>query len=195
MRPSCDTHNTSAGSGDTLAMVMSALLPLFALLLPALLPAPANVIVVVDMDVALPGIQSSVTVPPTQAAVYLFDPLGTRTLWGMGYIRGLDRGIAFGHVPGIQNFGAVGSLIPAAFGRGTLIAYDLAERSAVHLAVHDATGRLIRVLVEEPGMSPGRHVTSWDGRDIRGKEMPAGVYFYRLDAGGRWMTRRVVRAW
>ena len=60
--------------------------------------------VIVDMDADTPGIQSTVTVPACTAvvhevAVYIIDPLHERTLWSIGYVGGLDRGIALGHMP------------------------------------------------------------------------------------------------
>lgn len=60
--------------------------------------------VIVDMNVQEPGIQSMVAVhacsPRVQTvAVYIRDPLQQRTLWSIGYLGGLDRGISFGHMP------------------------------------------------------------------------------------------------
>jgi hypothetical protein len=74
--------------------------------------------VVVDMDASTPGFQSNVNVPPGQTAVediavFIFDPLGKRSLWGIGYIGAIDRGFAFGHVPDNQNAGSVQSLTAA----------------------------------------------------------------------------------
>ncbi|MCC6660898.1 MAG: hypothetical protein IT437_08430 [Phycisphaerales bacterium] len=71
-------------------------------LCPGAVPGP--VLVVVDMDAARPGVQSSITVPPGTTvvpgvAVFIYDPEGTRSLQGIGYIGALDRGIAFGHTP------------------------------------------------------------------------------------------------
>jgi len=60
--------------------------------------------VIVDMDAPAPGMQSTVVVPAGTTvvqgvAVYIRDPLGARSLWSIGYLGGLDRGIAFGHMP------------------------------------------------------------------------------------------------
>jgi hypothetical protein len=73
----------------------------------SLLAGPARdvpVEVIVDMDALTPGVQSAVIVPAGTTAVqgvavYIRDPLGTRTLWSIGYLGGFDRGIAFGHMP------------------------------------------------------------------------------------------------
>jgi hypothetical protein len=73
--------------------------------------------VLLDMDAATPGIQSSVQVLPCTSvvegiAVYIVDPLGTRQIFSIGYLGGLDRGIALGHVPAPGNAGAVTALAP-----------------------------------------------------------------------------------
>jgi len=74
--------------------------------------------VVVDMDAEQPGIQSSVTVHActttvSSVAFYVVDPLGERTLWSIGFIGGVDRGISFGHMPDENsNHGSVITMIP-----------------------------------------------------------------------------------
>jgi hypothetical protein len=65
---------------------------------------PPPVQVIVDMDANTPGFQSSVRVSPCAAgvegiAVWVIDPLGSRTMYSIGYVGGIDRGIAFGHMP------------------------------------------------------------------------------------------------
>ena len=37
-----------------------------------------------------------------------------------------------------------------------------------------------------------RHEVVWDGSDAAGRQMPASVYFYRIDAGGWSETRRMM---
>ncbi|MEW6249687.1 MAG: hypothetical protein AB1716_03510 [Planctomycetota bacterium] len=63
--------------------------------------------VVVDMNLAAPGFQSVVSIPPLveqrhDIGVFIFDPAGPgspHTFWSIGFIGGVDRGIAFGHMP------------------------------------------------------------------------------------------------
>jgi flagellar hook assembly protein FlgD len=38
----------------------------------------------------------------------------------------------------------------------------------------------------------GVHSVEWDGRDDRGVQVSSGVYWYRLEAGGRSEVRRMV---
>jgi hypothetical protein len=46
------------------------------------------------------------------------------------------------------------------------------------------TGRKIATVVDRE-LPAGRHAATWDRRDSSGNEVAAGVYFYRLEAGGR----------
>ena len=63
------------------------------------------------------------------------------------------------------------------------IAYAIALPGRVRLTIHDASGRLIRTLVDREECA-GEHSLTWDGRDDRGARVGRGVYSYRLDARG-----------
>lgn len=67
-------------------------------------PAGVTVTVVVDMDALTPGIQSDIVVAAGTSvvggvAVYVFEPSAQACVFGIGYLGGVDRGIAFGHMP------------------------------------------------------------------------------------------------
>ncbi len=70
--------------------------------------------VILDLDAARPGFQSNLNVTPATTvvngvAVYIVDPAGKNSLWGVGYLGGIDRGIALGHMPDNANSGTVES--------------------------------------------------------------------------------------
>ena len=66
---------------------------------------------------------------------------------------------------------------------------DLGE-APVRLAIHALDGRRVRLLAN--GVSgPGPHAVRWDGRDDRGRRLPAGLYFCALECGGRRLVRRL----
>lgn len=73
----------------------------------------------------------------------------------------------------------------------SLIRYALPEPSPVSLKVYDISGRLVREL--GGGVRPaGTRSAFWDGRDGKGRPVPSGVYFCRLEAGGLSQARSVV---
>lgn len=65
---------------------------------------PSAVNVVLDLNPRIPGCQNSLLIEPGTGlvqglAVYLFDPTGQAKLISVGYVGGINRGIALGHVP------------------------------------------------------------------------------------------------
>ena len=80
---------------------------------------------------------------------------------------------------------------PNPFNPSTVIGFDLASLLPVRLAVYSAAGQKVRELVSGQ-MSAGRHSVAWDGRDDAGQPASSGVYLYRLEAGGRSETRKML---
>jgi hypothetical protein len=66
--------------------------------------------------------------------------------------------------------------------------FGLPVRSHVRLAIYDIAGRRVATPLDEE-RTAGSHSLAWDGRDTGAAP---GVYFARLDAGGREFTRRFV---
>ena len=61
----------------------------------------------------------------------------------------------------------------------------------VGVSIHDATGRLVAHLEDEPRPA-GRHFVTWNGRDANGETAASGVYFVRLSAGEESRSQKVV---
>lgn len=59
-------------------------------------------------------------------------------------------------------------------------------------AVFDLAGRRVRTVHQGP-VARGLSTIQWDGRDVRGAEIGAGVYILRFTAGGNTATARIVR--
>jgi predicted outer membrane repeat protein len=83
------------------------------------------------------------------------------------------------------------SVSPNPFGEAVNVTYTLRDAVRVTLTVHDVAGREIAVLENEERPA-GRHTDSWNGRDLAGRRVPAGVYFCRLTAGSDTAVRTVV---
>jgi hypothetical protein len=63
------------------------------------------------------------------------------------------------------------------------------------LSVHDIQGRLVRVLTCAPGGAcpavAGPFRGEWDGTDIKGREVPSGIYFLRYVGRGGLVVKRI----
>jgi hypothetical protein len=84
-----------------------------------------------------------------------------------------------GQVRLFQNF-------PNPYNPSTTIEFFLPSAADVRLAIYDALGKEIEVLVAQR-MEPGFHSALW-----RAKGISSGVYFYRLEAGKFVVTKKMV---
>jgi hypothetical protein len=80
---------------------------------------------------------------------------------------------------------------PNPFRDGTTVSFSLSDGARVQADIHDVTGRRLRSLLDQV-LPAGHHDIPWDGRSGAGKHVAPGVYFVRVDALGRTVTRRVV---
>jgi len=74
-----------------------------------------------------------------------------------------------------------------------VIRLDLPRAERVTLQIFNLLGQRVRELMNTE-ISPGFHRLVWDGRDDHGKQVPIGVYFYRLQAGKMSGVRKLVVA-
>jgi hypothetical protein len=72
------------------------------------------------------------------------------------------------------------------------IVYDVPRRAgALRLCIYNVRGQRVAVLVDGP-IQRGRYETAWDGNDESGRPVASGVYFVRLDAGGKQDGQKVM---
>ncbi len=102
-------------------------------------------------------------------------------------------------ITGLQDLPAQFGLLqsyPNPFGASTTITYEIPENRtnglAVKLAVYDAVGRRVRLLVDEARF-PGSFMLVWDGLTDAATEAAPGIYFCHLVAGDVRRTIRMVR--
>jgi len=69
---------------------------------------------------------------------------------------------------------------PNPFNPLTNIKFELDRPGRVRLQIFDLAGRHIRTLADAH-LTAGVHVRQWDGRDDRGRSLPSGAYYFRLD--------------
>lgn len=80
---------------------------------------------------------------------------------------------------------------PNPFNPSTQITFEIPVSSSVRLEVFNALGQKIRSLVKG-NLPAGMHEAVWDGSDEYGNEVPAGIYFYQLNAGKFQQTRKML---
>ncbi len=80
---------------------------------------------------------------------------------------------------------------PNPFEAHTEIRYSLPVAEHVEISIHDATGALVRRLLDGT-VAAGAHSISWNGIDDSGRAAASGIYFYRLQAGDRSASGRMV---
>jgi FlgD Ig-like domain len=73
---------------------------------------------------------------------------------------------------------------------GTLLSFALPEAGPVTLAVYGTDGRHVRTL-SAGQMEAGEHQLRFDLRDAGGRQISSGIYFVRLEANGRTITKRL----
>lgn len=82
---------------------------------------------------------------------------------------------------------------PNPFRETTRIRFDLPRAGRVAVAVYDASGRLVRSLIDGRMLPGGRHEVAWDGRTATGRQTAAGVYLVRLTCGAHAKSVSLVR--
>ncbi len=83
---------------------------------------------------------------------------------------------------------------PNPFNPRTSIEFSLPERMAVNLNVYDASGRLVKTLLDRElgaGAYTGGNAVVWDGTDNAGKPVSSGMYFYKLQNEKENITRKM----
>jgi len=80
---------------------------------------------------------------------------------------------------------------PNPFNPSTAIRFELAAAARVNLKIYDLHGKQVRVLLDGH-FSGGGHEVVWNGRDDLERSLPSGPYIYRLAAGDRVITRKML---
>ncbi len=73
----------------------------------------------------------------------------------------------------------------------TSFGFTLSRPGPARLSIFDLGGRLVRVL-GDGSWSAGPHQLEWNVRDDHGEPAAGGIYWARLEAEGRMLTRRMV---
>lgn len=92
---------------------------------------------------------------------------------------------------GLPESFALHSNFPNPFNPETTIRFDIPNQSNVSLAIYDILGKKIAELADTD-YNAGYYQLRWNGRDSRGQIVPAGVYFYRIQADNFTQTNKMI---
>ncbi|MDD3103900.1 MAG: FlgD immunoglobulin-like domain containing protein [Candidatus Cloacimonetes bacterium] len=65
------------------------------------------------------------------------------------------------------------------------------QAQSVVLNVYNLKGQLVKKLIDAT-MPAGPTMISWDGTDDNGNTVSSGIYSYRLQSGGKNITRKMM---
>ena len=79
---------------------------------------------------------------------------------------------------------------PNPFNPTTVIGYELKQAGLTTISIYDFSGSHVKTLLNEYH-EPGRFEIVWRGEDERGRRVPSGIYFFRLEVGGFVETKHM----
>ena len=80
---------------------------------------------------------------------------------------------------------------PNPFNPSCEIPFALPEDGRVTISIYDLSGHKIAQVADADYVA-GEHSIRWNGVDDSGREMPAGIYFCRMNVGSFVATRRML---
>ena len=80
---------------------------------------------------------------------------------------------------------------PNPFNPKTEINYSLKESGNITIAVYNTKGQKVKELVNEVKES-GKYSVTWQGKDTKGKDVPSGIYFYRMKTDRYTSTKKMI---
>ena len=84
------------------------------------------------------------------------------------------------------------SVMPNPFQEMTTIRFDLSRSDRAKVTIHDVSGRLVRMLLDD-NHSHGQASISWDGQDENAHELPGGMYFARISTWAEVQTQKIIK--
>jgi flagellar hook assembly protein FlgD len=80
---------------------------------------------------------------------------------------------------------------PNPFNPSTMIRYDLPVASDVSVKIYNLYGQEIKTLLNDY-QTAGRKNVKWNGKDDKGNQVSAGIYFYRIKAGSYSQVKKMI---
>ena len=96
-----------------------------------------------------------------------------------------------GGAPAIPKFTRLENAYPNPFNPSTTIRYQLKDPGHVKIGIYNTRGQLLQSF-ERNHSDAGHYGFIWNGCDSSGRELPSGVYLYRMSCGRYSETKKMV---
>ncbi|NWF90942.1 MAG: T9SS type A sorting domain-containing protein [Ignavibacteriaceae bacterium] len=80
---------------------------------------------------------------------------------------------------------------PNPFNPTTAIRFELEANAKVSVKIYDALGQLVRDLLTAD-LNRGVNEVIWDGKNEYGSVLPSGIYLYRIEAEGNYLSGKMI---
>jgi hypothetical protein len=88
---------------------------------------------------------------------------------------------------GLANSTNTIKVLPNPFSNRTTIEYLLEDDASVYLSIFDYLGKEVEVIINK-NVTEGKHQVEWNAEDL-----PAGIYYCRLQAGNHLMSAKIIK--
>ena len=108
---------------------------------------------------------------------------GTTPVYWLRVTSRAGEATIFGPVEATSVLPSLWSVSPARpnpFNPTTSVILSVPSRGMANVAVYNLLGQSVKVLHSGP-ITAGRHLMTWNGLDMQGREMASGVYLIQLD--------------
>ncbi|MCK9303156.1 MAG: T9SS type A sorting domain-containing protein, partial [Bacteroidales bacterium] len=102
----------------------------------------------------------------------------------------LDKQPATEEIP-IPSVPFIATNYPNPFNPSTTIAFSIPTTCITKLSVYNIKGQKVKDIVHGE-LASGYHKIIWDGRDKNNRGVSSGIYFFRLESGGKVSVRKAM---
>jgi hypothetical protein len=145
---------------------------------------------VIDPDISEVEITPTTTESPKHEMLFVYqNPAGTELITTSPEFDGIT--VEFGSGTNVPATFELHQNYPNPFNPSTIINFDLPNPAHVRLDVFNVLGQSVVTLKDEQ-MEAGYHPVEWNGTDNSGSPVATGIYFYKIQAGDRVETKKMM---
>jgi glucuronoarabinoxylan endo-1,4-beta-xylanase len=148
-----------------------------------------------NLNITVKGTISGSSTPISKASLTLVDKSDTTnqitTMTDAAGNYSLNMITAVASSPAVPSDFTVEQNYPNPFSSSTSISYTLNKQTDVRISIYDALGREVKKF-NVGNQNVGVHGIQWDARNNFGEKLASGVYFYRVRAGSKSLTNKMM---